>query len=119
MARFARGKAAARIADAAVLIGEAAPAENPASRQELFHTLPYSCSLVAQRGVQAMIGKISMTEYVQQWRLWWRDSPTVQKVGDSVCDLIVGLLKVAGVLAVFGSVTYLVYGLIVRSIVMP
>ena len=53
MARFARGKAAARIADAAVLMGEAAPAENPASRQELFHTLPYSCSVVAQRGAPA------------------------------------------------------------------
>jgi hypothetical protein len=60
-----------------------------------------------------------MTEYMQQWRLWWRYSPTVQKVGDSVCDLIVSLVIVTGVLAVFGSVTSLVYGLIVRSIVMP
>ena len=41
-----------------------------------------------------------MTQYMQQWRLWWRYSPTVQKVGDAVCDLIVGLLKVAPVLAV-------------------
>ena len=53
-----------------------------------------------------------MTEYVQQWRVWWRDSPTVQKVGDAVCDLIVGLLYLAGI----GFVTALAYGLIVRAI---
>jgi hypothetical protein len=53
-----------------------------------------------------------MTQYMQQWRLWWRYSPTVQKVGDAVCDLIVDLLYVAGI----GFITALVYSLIVRAI---